>query len=158
MTRRRKTTTPNPPMKWVDDLQKIRLFGRASISFNIDDPVVVYPETLSNQAFTKVNSPPHSTYGNIPKMNDSIHARTIVTNPSFMLNVGTVLTKMNGNAPTISVMMKLIIKGPNPVSLPYRRDTPIDNAINRALTRSALPTLTDMALIFIMISYLQFLT
>ena len=32
--------------------------GRASTSFRIVDPVVVRPETLSNQALTSENSPP----------------------------------------------------------------------------------------------------
>lgn len=38
---RRKTTTPRPPMKCVDDLQKSRLSGNASTSSRIVAPVVV---------------------------------------------------------------------------------------------------------------------
>ena len=38
---RRKTMTPRPPMKWVDDRQKRRLLGRLSMSVRIVDPVVV---------------------------------------------------------------------------------------------------------------------
>ena len=82
-------------------------------------------------------------------MKDNIQARIIVTKPSFMLSDGTFLTKMKGKAPTIKVMTKLTINGPKPESLPYRRDTPIDSAMNKALTRRAFPTFTDMALMSI---------
>ena len=80
--RSRKTTTPNPPMKCVEDLQNNRPFGRLSTSVKIVEPVVVYPDTLSNQAFIRVNSPPHSTYGSIPNMNESSQDNTIIMNPS----------------------------------------------------------------------------
>ena len=60
MINSRKTTTPRPPMKWVDELQKSRLCGRASISSRMVAPVVVKPDTLSNQALITVNGPPQS--------------------------------------------------------------------------------------------------
>ena len=41
ITRSRKTITPNPPMKWVDDLQNRRLFGKSSMSVRMVEPVVV---------------------------------------------------------------------------------------------------------------------
>ena len=56
--RRRNTTTPNPPIKWVEERQNRRLRGRTSTSSRMVAPVVVKPETLSNQAFTTVNGPP----------------------------------------------------------------------------------------------------
>ena len=59
MSSSRKTTTPKPPMKCVDARQKSRLFGSASISSRMVAPVVVKPLTDSNQAFCRVNGPPH---------------------------------------------------------------------------------------------------
>ena len=82
MMSRRNTTTPRPPMKWVDERQNIRLRGRPSTFVRMVEPVVVYPETLSKRAFTRENSPPHITYGSIPNRNDSIHDSTIIMNPS----------------------------------------------------------------------------
>ncbi len=45
-------------MKWVEDLQKSRLFGKASTSFTTEYPVVVKPETDSNSELISENSPP----------------------------------------------------------------------------------------------------
>jgi len=51
-------TTPIPPTQVVEKRQNCNPRGSASTSFRIVDPVVVKPETLSNQAFTRLNSPP----------------------------------------------------------------------------------------------------
>ena len=51
-------TTPIPPTHVEDIRQNINPFGRASTSCKIDEPVVVNPDTLSNQALIKLNSPP----------------------------------------------------------------------------------------------------
>ena len=51
-------TTPIPPIHVEDMRQNCSPRGSTSISFRIVDPVVVKPETLSNQAFTRLNSPP----------------------------------------------------------------------------------------------------
>ena len=59
ITSSRKTTTPRPPMKWVELRQKSRLLGIASTLSRIVAPVVVYPDTLSNQAFWMEKGPPH---------------------------------------------------------------------------------------------------
>ncbi len=79
MMSKRKTTTPRPPMKCVEDRQKSRLLGRDSTLERIVAPVVVKPETLSNQAFMMENGPPQRAYGSIPNMNESSHDRTIIT-------------------------------------------------------------------------------
>ena len=113
------------------------------------EPVVVYPETLSNHAFINVNSPPQSTYGSIPNMKDRSHERTMVRKPSFRDSAWDFLTKMKGNPPAIRVIMKLIIRGPNAESRPSITETMMDRNMNRALTRSALPTFTDIAFTFI---------
>ena len=78
-------TTPTPPIKWVEERQKSNPFGNASIFVRIVEPVVVYPETLSYHAFTRENSPPHKTYGNIPNRHESNHENITIVNPSFML-------------------------------------------------------------------------
>ena len=79
MTSRRKTTTPKPPMKWVDARQNSRLFGRASTFSSMVAPQVVNPLTDSNQALARVNGPPQRAYGSIPNMNDMSHERVIIT-------------------------------------------------------------------------------
>ena len=65
-------------MKCVEALQNRRLLGRASISSSMEAPVVVKPETLSNQAFARVKGPPHSAYGSMPNTKDSSHDRKII--------------------------------------------------------------------------------
>ncbi len=51
-------TIPTPPTHAVEIRQNWRPYGSASMSFRIDAPVVVNPETLSKVALTRVNSPP----------------------------------------------------------------------------------------------------
>lgn len=51
--------------------------------------------------------------------------------------------------------MKLISSGVNAASLPYSKDTMMDSSMNRALTRSAMPTFRDIALMFILFLFLQ---
>ena len=148
--------TPRPPIKWVDERQKRRLLGSASTFVRIVAPVVVYPETLSNHALIKVNSPPQSTYGMVPKIKESTHERTMVRKPSFRESASFFFTNMNGNAPTRSVMMKLMSNGVNAESYPSIIDTIIERNINKALTRRALPTFNDMALTFIILHSFQF--
>ena len=75
----RNTTTPKPPIKWVEALQKRSDLGSASTSERMLAPVVVKPDTLSNQAFITLKGPPQSTYGSIPKTKDSNHDRTMIT-------------------------------------------------------------------------------
>jgi hypothetical protein len=77
-----KTIIPIPPIQWVADLQKSNPLGNISISVNIVDPVVVNPETLSNQAFVKVNSPPHITYGTTPNKQVKSQLKTTIRKPS----------------------------------------------------------------------------
>ena len=96
-----------------------------------------------------VNSPPQSTYGSIPKIKESSHERTIVRKPSFRDRTWAFFTKMNGKAPTIRVMTKLMRSGPNAESRPSIIETMIDRNMKSALTRSAFPTFNDMALTFI---------
>ena len=140
--------TPNPPMKWVEDLQKRRLFGRASMSVRIVDPVVVYPETLSNHAFIRVNSPPQSTYGSIPNMNESIQEMMMVRYPLFIDVSIPFLTKMNGKQPVIAVTRKLISRGVNAESKPLYIEIITDMNMNKALMSNALPIFVDIALTF----------
>ena len=52
-------TTPMPPIQVEDMRQNCKPRGSSSTSFRMEAPVVVKPDTLSNQAFTSENSPPH---------------------------------------------------------------------------------------------------
>jgi hypothetical protein len=114
----------------------------------IVEPVVVYPETLSNHALISVNSPPQRTYGSIPKIKESSHDSTMVRKPSLRERVWDFLMKIKGKPPTISVMMKLMRSGPNAESLPLTKDTIMDRNMKRALTRRAFPTFIDIAFTF----------
>ena len=51
-------TIPTPPTQAVEMRQNCSPRGSASISFRMEAPVVVKPETLSKKAFTRVNSRP----------------------------------------------------------------------------------------------------
>gem|GEM_PF-2824010 len=137
MISRRNTTTPKPPMKCVEDLQNSRLSGRASMSSRIEAPVVVKPETLSNQAFTIVKGPPQRAYGSIPNMNDRSHDRTMIIYPSRREISGDLRTNMNGKIPTVNVIVKLISRAASALSLPFATETNIDRNMNSALTSSA---------------------
>ena len=69
-------------------------------------------------------------------------------NPSFRVILAFLRVKIKGKAPTLKVMVKLIRSGARALSPPSMRDTTTDNSINRALTRSATPTLRDMTFRF----------
>ena len=75
--------------------------------------------------------------------------KTIVRNPSLSDTTFAFLTNTNGKAPTSRVMIKLISKGTNAESRPSIIETTMDRNMNRALTRSALPTFNDIAFRFI---------
>jgi hypothetical protein len=81
-------------------------------------------------------------------MNERIHERTMVRKPSFKERGWDFFTNMKGKAPTIRVMTKLIISGPNAESRPSAIETIMERNMKRALTRRAFPTLTDMAFTF----------
>ena len=87
----------------------------------------------------------------MPNTNESNHERTMVRKPSFKDMVPGLRVKMKGKAPTRSVMIKLIRRGVKPESIPYINETIRDRNMNKALTSSAMPTLCDMALIFILL-------
>ena len=75
----------------------------------------------------------------------------IVMNPSFRVRGGVFLTNMNGKEPTIEVIIKLISSGVNAESIPSYIDIISDMNMKRALTRSAFPTLVDMAFTLIIV-------
>ena len=60
-TTRTNITTPTPPNQWVEARKKRSPRGSASTLLRLVDPVVVKPETASNQASETENSPPQST-------------------------------------------------------------------------------------------------
>ena len=145
----RNTTTPKPPMKCVDARQKSRLRGKASTSSRMVEPVVVKPDTLSNQALANVNGPPQRAYGSMPNRKESSQDRKMIMYPSFKVIRSVLRTKMNGKKPTVKVSEKLIRSGARALSPPSRRDTHTDSSMNSELTRSAIPTFLDMTFRFI---------
>ena len=82
-------------------------------------------------------------------MNERSQDSTIIINPSCSEMAADFLTKMNGNIPTMKVMMKLMASGPRAESFPFRMETIKDRNINRALMSSACPTFLDITLISI---------
>jgi hypothetical protein len=65
------------------------------------------------------------------------------------------LTKINGKAPTIVVIIKLISNGVNAESRPSAMDISRDTNMKKALTSKAFPTLVDMAFtLIISVSFL----
>ena len=59
------------------------------------------------------------------------------------------LTKMNGKAPAMKVIIKLMDRGANAESIPSQMEISMEMNMNKALTRSALPTLVDITFTFI---------
>ena len=116
--RRRKTTTPKPPMKCVEERQNSRLRGSASTSSRMVAPVVVKPDTLSNHAFANVNGPPQRAYGSMPNRKESSHDRKMIMYPSFREICSVFRTKMKGKMPTVKVRAKLIRSGARALSPP----------------------------------------
>lgn len=119
---------------------------------NMVAPVVVKPETLSNQAFIMLNGPPQRAYGNIPNMKDSNQERTIIIYPSCRDISVVFLTKMRGKIPTINVITQLITRAAKALSFPVGFDIEIktEKNINKALTNNAMPTFLDITLMFIL--------
>jgi hypothetical protein len=68
-------------------------YGSASISVNIDDPVVVNPEQLSKNASTKDGIELLKIKGRVPKKITKNHERVTVRNPSLFVifKIGTSL-------------------------------------------------------------------
>ena len=64
----------------------------------------------------------------------------MIRKPSFKLTSGVLRTKIKGKAPTKRVMPPLITKGVKAESTPSKTDMPAEITINKALTKSALPT------------------
>jgi hypothetical protein len=98
---------PIPPIQWVDDLQNNKPGGRASMLVKMVEPVVVYPDTLSNQALVNVNSPPHRMYGSIPTKQESSQLLTTMTKPSLLVISVVGGTKIMGKTPKRATTMKL---------------------------------------------------
>ena len=77
---------PMPPTQAVEMRQSCRPRGRASMSFKMEAPVVVKPDTLSNRAFTSVNSCPYKRKGSMPNRQAKIQATTTMQLPSRKLS------------------------------------------------------------------------
>ena len=82
------------------------------MSLRIVAPEVVMPDTLSNQAFERVNSPPQRAYGIIPNRQASTHDRRMITTPSRVL-ISACLRDTNtmGKIPQQKVRMPLRSSG-----------------------------------------------
>ena len=143
-----KTMTPIPPMKCVEDRQKSSPFGNTSTSVSMVPPVVVYPDTDSNQAFDSVNSPPQSTYGSIPKMQLRNQEKIVIAKPSRRLTLSCPLTNIRGKLPTMAVISALRSKGENAESNPFTADTASEMNIKIALKTKAIPIYRATSLIF----------
>jgi hypothetical protein len=138
-------------MKWVEERQKSKLLGIDSTLLRMVAPVVVYPETLSNNELITENGPPHRAYGNIPNIKDNIQDRKIIMYPSCNVIASVFRTKMKGNIPTRKVIRQLMAKAARALSFPVglEMDTNTEKNMNNALTKRAKPTFLDITLTFI---------
>ena len=84
-------------------------------------------------------------------MKDMSQESVMIRNPSFKDILEFLWTKINGKAPMVKVMMKLITKGATAVSSPSNMAINIDRNMNNALTSSAYPTFLLIALTFILL-------
>lgn len=75
-----------PPIQWVRLRQKRIDFGRISMSVRMDEPVVVKPETDSNQASTFEGISLLMMYGKAPIPAIRNQAKLTVRYASFFLN------------------------------------------------------------------------
>ena len=116
------------------------LAGSASISVRMVEPVVVYPDTLSNHELMTVNSPPYIIYGSEPNTKEKSQERTMVRKLSFMLKVNLPLTKISGKTPVRVVIAILMRSGAKPSSTPYPTETIKAMNMNNALIRRTFPT------------------
>ena len=78
--------------------------------------MAVKPDTLSNQAFTRENSPPQIRYGNIPTTLASTHEPTTIAKPSLFVIDDARCTKSIGEAPVQTLDFEEIMKKNNPVT------------------------------------------
>ena len=81
-----RVTMPIPPTQAVEMRQSCSPRGRASMSFRMEAPVVVNPDTLSNSAFSRVNSRPYNRKGSMPNRQAKIQATTTMQLPSRKLS------------------------------------------------------------------------
>ena len=82
ITARTKTIIPMPPIQYVDARQNKSPGERDSTSERTEAPVVVNPETLSNQALVNEKGPPHSAHGGRQRF------VVITETPEFMVIAG----------------------------------------------------------------------
>jgi hypothetical protein len=78
---------PIPPIQCVSALQNKILFGKDSISFKMDEPVVVKPDMVSNNASVKFEIELLKRYGKIPNNEINIHDKVTIKKLSFMLGL-----------------------------------------------------------------------
>jgi hypothetical protein len=77
----------------------------------IVEPVVVNPETLSNQASVKEKFPFQSKYGKAPNRHDVNQLATTINNPSLFEILSTTGINIKGNKPKRPVIKALYSKG-----------------------------------------------
>ena len=82
MTAMRKTSTPMPPIQCVKLRQNRPERDRLSMSFRIEAPVVVKPETVSKNASMKRGISPLITKGSEPSSDIASHDRPTQAKPS----------------------------------------------------------------------------
>ena len=82
MTAMRKTSTPMPPIQCVKLRQNRPERDRLSMSFRIEAPVVVKPETVSKNASMKRGISPLITKGSEPSSDIASHDRPTQEKPS----------------------------------------------------------------------------
>ncbi len=95
---------PIPPSQWVKERQNSKLWGSASISVRIVEPVVVKPLIVSKMALSGEAIAPEIRYGNAPKTANTAQPKVTTANPSRTVNSLGLLQKENRRPPTTKQM------------------------------------------------------
>ena len=77
--------------------------GSDSMSFRIDAPVVVKPDTLSNSAFTRVNPWPYIRNGSMPNRQTAIHEPDVIAYLSLAVMHVECFMNSTGQSPASAV-------------------------------------------------------
>ena len=86
--------------KLKNNIAEVAVNGKnLTIKIERPEPVVVKPDTLSNHALAKVNSPPYKTYGRTPARQESSQLETTINRPSSFLMWVVAGTNKRGNTP-----------------------------------------------------------
>ena len=133
------TSTPMPPIQWVNDRQNSTPLGRDSISVRIVEPVVVNPLTASKYASARQGIAPENQAGSAPNRDSTAQLSPATAMPSRALRSGRRgLSRYAGSAPQPAVIKMVYTKGSTSFSPKYSA-TASDGSISAASMSKSRP-------------------